>query len=245
MKDLYVGQGFGVVQAANRMTLGVIAGIALAGHHHADGRTRIPLQRRKLVEPSVDRRFEHVEQIGFQPHQQRLALGIAEADVVFQHLRALLGDHQAGVENAAKRPPGTLHRVDRGHQDVLLDPVQHIVGDQRGRAVGAHAAGVRAGVAVVGRFVILGRRERDDRPAVGDGQHAGLLAVEPLLDHQPVAGGAEDFLPGDFIDGIQGLVAIRQTNTPLPAARPSALTTTGTSSRSWRNLTASSALVKV
>ena len=67
--------------------------------------------------------------------------------------------------------------------------------DQRGRAIGAHAAGVRADVAVVGRLVVLGRLQGDDRAAVGNRQHAGLLAVEPLLDHQAIAGGAENLLP--------------------------------------------------
>ena len=37
-------------------------------------------------------------------------------------------------------------------------------------------------VAVVGRLVILQRRQRDDRAAVGDRHHAHLDAVEPLLD---------------------------------------------------------------
>ena len=42
-------------------------------------------------------------------------------------------------------------------------------------------------------------------------------------------------------DRVHGLVAASQTNTPLPAASPSALTTIGTSSRSWRNRIALSA----
>ena len=52
--------------------------------------------------------------------------------------------------------------MDRRHEDLLFDLGQHLVGDQRRRAVGAHAAGVRAVVAVAGRLVIL---------AGGQGEH--------------------------------------------------------------------------
>ena len=90
--------------------------------------------------------------------------------------------------------------------------------------------------------MVLGRLKRHDRLPVGNRQHAGLLAVEPLLDHQPVAGGAEDLLPGDLLDGARASSRSEQTTTPLPAASPSALTTIGTSSRSLRNLIASSGL---
>ena len=58
--------------------------------------------------------------------------------------------------------------------------------------IGAHAAGIGPFVVVEGPLVVLARLERDDRAAVGDGQDAGLLAVEPLLDDQTVAGLAED-----------------------------------------------------
>ena len=110
--------------------------------------------------------------------------------------------------------------MDRGHQDVLLDPVEHLVVHQRRGTIGAHAAGVRAGVAVERRLVVLGRLERDDRLPVGNRQHAGLLAVEPLLDHQPVAGGAEDFLAGDLLDRSDGLVAAGADDDALARGQP-------------------------
>ena len=75
-------------------------------------------------------------------------------------------------------------------------------------------------VAVVGRLVVLGRLQGDDRPAVGDGQHAGLLAVEPLLDHQAIAGGAEDLLPGDRLDGGDGLLAAGADHHALAGRQP-------------------------
>ena len=75
-------------------------------------------------------------------------------------------------------------------------------------------------VAVVGRLVVLGRLEGDDRPAVGDGQHAGLLAVEPLLDHQPIARGAEDLLRPRSLDRRDGLLAARADQHALAGRQP-------------------------
>ncbi len=184
------------------------SGIAFGGHHHADRRPRVPLQRRQRVELAVHRGVEQVQQIGLQPHQQRLALRIAEANIELQHLGTLEGHHHAGIQHAAKRPPGTVHGMNGRHEDVLFDPGEFFVVDQGGRAIGAHAAGVRADVAVVGRLVVLGRLQGDDRAAVGNRQHAGLLAVEPFFNHQAIAGGAEDFLQGNLLDGANRLVAI-------------------------------------
>ena len=72
----------------------------------------------------------------------------------------------------------------------------------------AHAAGVGALVVVEGAFVVLAGFERDDRAAVGQGQHAGLLAVEPLLDDQAVAGLAEDAANHDLIDALDRLAEV-------------------------------------
>ena len=88
-----------------------------------------------------------------------------------------------------------------------FDPGEHLVGHQRGRAVRAHAAGVRSGVAVERRLVVLGWLKRDDGLAVGDRQHAGFLAVEPLFDNDAIACGAEYLVAGDLADGLEGLFA--------------------------------------
>ena len=74
--------------------------------------------------------------------------------------------------------------------------------------VGAHAAGVGAGVAVEGALVVLRRRQRHDGPAGDQGQDAQLLAFEPLLDDDLPAGGAAELLAHhDAVDGGEGLLA--------------------------------------
>ena len=112
----------------------------------------------------------------------------------------MIGDHQAGVQHSLERPPGTLHGVNRRHQHLLLDAVQHLLVHQRSRAVGPHAAGVGTGVVVVSPLVVLGRRQRDNRAAVGNGQHAHFLAVEPFLDDNLIAGIAKFAIPADPFD---------------------------------------------
>ena len=68
--------------------------------------------------------------------------------------------------------------------------------------------------------MVLGRLQGDDRLPIGDGQHAGLLAVEPLLDHQPCAGLAKEPLPGDFLDRLQGLKTPGTDDNPFAGSQP-------------------------
>ncbi len=91
------------------------------------------------------------------------------------------------------------------HQHLLFDAVQHLFGNQRGRAVGPHAAGVGAVVEVVGPLVVLGRRQRDDRATVGNRQDARLLPVEALFDHDLIAGVAELPIAADAFDRFDRL----------------------------------------
>ncbi len=57
--------------------------------------------------------------------------------------------------------------------------------------------------------MILGRRQGDDRAAVGDGQHAGFLAVEPLFDDELIAGVAEFLVASDPPHGFDGFGSAR------------------------------------
>ena len=50
-----------------------------------------------LFEPIIDGRFDQVEKIGLQAHQQRLALGITESNIKLEHFRALIRHHEARV----------------------------------------------------------------------------------------------------------------------------------------------------
>src|SRR6185295_393960 len=91
------------------------------GHHDADTGAVVPGQRRNLVELAVDSRLEHFHQVRLEPHQQGLALRVAEADVVFQDLGTLVGHDETGVEHSFERRAATLHGVNSGDEDFRLD----------------------------------------------------------------------------------------------------------------------------
>ena len=96
------------------------------------------------------------------------------------------------------------------------------------RRIRAHAARVRAAVAVVARLVVLRARERHDARAVDDGDEARFLADEKVLDDDGRAG-----LRRTASAAARGRAHARPRRcvgammTPLPAASPSALMTIG------------------
>ena len=71
------------------------------------------------------------------------------------------------------------------------------------RRVAAHAAGVRALVAVEDPLVVLRGSERDDVLAVAERQQRQLLAVEELLEHD--LGLAEALLDEEGLDRLARL----------------------------------------
>ena len=91
-------------------------------------------------------------------------------------------------------------------------------------AIGAHAAGVRTRVAVEDRLVILRRRQRHDVAPVAQRDEADLFAAQELFDHQAALQRAERGF------GLRRDPA--RLTTPLPAASPSAFSTTGKPKRS-------------
>jgi hypothetical protein len=64
-------------------------------------------------------------------------------------------------------------------------------GDDLGGRVGAHAAGVRTGVAVADALVVLRGRQDDVIAAGDDDENGGFFADEAVLDQDLAAGGAE------------------------------------------------------
>mgnify|MGYP003829847287 CR=1 FL=1 len=75
-----------------------------------------------------------------------------------------------------------------------------VVRNRRG-SVGAHAAGVGAGVAIADALVILRHRERTSDCAVAQRHQAALWATEPLLEHdRPLC---HQFANGGFGRGVE------------------------------------------
>ena len=97
--------------------------VAAGGEHDADRGARVPLELRARQAARLGRGEQQREQVGAQPRQHDLRLGIAEADVELEHLRAPSGaEHQARVEDAVERRAAARELVDDG----LVDGRDHV-----------------------------------------------------------------------------------------------------------------------
>ena len=165
-----------------------------------------------------------------------LRFGIAEPHVELDHLRAVAGQHQAGVEEAAILVPLGAHAAHHRVDDLAHDARLHRGVDQRARRERAHPAGVRSLVVVEDALVVLRRRQRHRAAAVADREERDFGPVRHSSSTTPRAGVAELTL---LHRGAQSprppSPRSAATTTPLPAARPSALTTTGNPSSPTRD----------
>ena len=187
-----------------------LLGVARAGHHHAHGGVAREGRGPHSAQRAGGHRHEQLGGVARQQREHHLGLGIAEADVVLNHLGPLVTQHQAGVEHAAvvDAPPvqGGEQRLHRGGHDVV-----HLGRPDVGhRGVGAHAAGVRTAVAVADALEVLGRQQGHRGRAVVEDEEGALLAGQSLLNDDAPPGLAEGG-PGElglhvrpgFCDGLR------------------------------------------
>ena len=127
--------------------------------------------------------MEQRQQVGVQPREERLRLGIAEADVELQHLRAVRGQHQPGVEHAPVGPALGGEARDGRLDDLAADPGEEPRPGAGRRAHAAHPSGVRAFVALEPPLVVLRRAADRRRLPVGEREHADLRPGEALFEH--------------------------------------------------------------
>src|SRR5260221_4488113 len=77
-----------------------------------------------------------------------LGLGIAEARVELERLRAGLGQHDAGVQHALIAASLVGNALHGGQDDVVHDLLVQVGGQVGGGGDGTHSAGVRSLIAV-------------------------------------------------------------------------------------------------
>ena len=212
--------GGGVVgrQRKDRRVLLVSARIALRGHDDGEGR-RIAPRGRHLVEPADRGGVQDRQEVAFEPHHQYLAFRIAETHVVLDELGTLGGDHQAGEEDALEGMAVRRHAADRRHDDLLHRALYHAGRHDGRRRIGAHAAGVRAGIAVADALVILCGGERQRVHAVAQAEEARLLAVEEGFHDHFRAGRAEGAVEA-VVDGGERLVERHGDGHALAGGKP-------------------------
>ena len=168
---------------------------------------------------------ERAEQVAFDPRQDRLRLRVAEAAVELEHARAIVGEHQAGVEQARERR-ASLAPAPRARVGARSRAARSTSGSPSpGRASTTPSRRCSAPCPVADALEVLRRRKRDRAVAVGEGEERDLLALEQLFDQDVAAERGRPARPASSSS------CVRQTKTPLPAASPSAFTTQGTGRR--------------
>ena len=108
-----------------------------------------------------------------------------------------------------KGSPSELHAVDCLLRDVAEEPLAHGGGGDAVGGVGAHAAGVGAGVAFADALVVLGGGDLDGVSAVAEGEEGELFAGEELFEDdfglRSAEEGAAEHLGGGFFGLKVGL----------------------------------------
>src|SRR6185503_82050 len=136
---------------------------------------------------AVCRGGEPLEEVSLDARQERLGLRVAEAAVELEHARAGLGEHQARVEEPGEGRAAAGELGDHRAVDEVGEFLDVVLVEQRDRRIAAHAAGVRALVAVQEPLEVLRGRERHGSLAVAEGEERDLLAVEQFFDDHVAA----------------------------------------------------------
>ena len=175
-----------IVEAEDARAGLVGAGVAGAGHH--DGDAGFIAEGERLIE--ITR--EHSEQVAVwrvvvEQREERLGFGVAEAAVELEDERIIVVDHHAAVEAALEGRAARRHF----RHDRLVDRLEQRgwIGDEAGRRVDAHPAGVAAGVALADPLVVAREGQRRDDAGGDDRHRGGFLAAQPVLQHQPPGDG--------------------------------------------------------
>ena len=93
----------GIVEAFDAITRARRCRIAVGGADHRQ--QGVGSEDGRCGELTVGGLAQQLQQAGLQARQHHLRLGVAEADVVLEHLGSLRSEHQAGVEHPSVVDP--------------------------------------------------------------------------------------------------------------------------------------------
>ncbi len=144
-----------------------------------------------MVRGAVDGGVEEVDNVGLEAEEDGFGLRIAEAGVELEDHGTARGHHDAAEEDAFEGVAFGAHSVDYFLCDVAEKPLTHGGGGNAVSGVGAHAAGVRAGVAFADALVVLGRGDLDGVRAITEGEEGEFFAGEELFEDDFGFGGSE------------------------------------------------------
>src|SRR5579884_425169 len=187
MEHFYVWHLVRFIESVDHLSRGERAGISARSHDDAYRGLARPLQHLG-GERAFGDGFARSDEVAFEPEEHGLRLRVPEAAVELEHHRTTRGHHQPDVKHAFVHHAFGPHSVHYRTSDVMDDPLAHGRVEQRISGICAHAAGVRASVAVAHALVIARGNKRHDGFPVGHHQERELLALQTLLDHDLCAG---------------------------------------------------------
>ena len=144
------------------------------------------------------------QQVALEQRQDDLCLGVAEAAVVFDDLRAVRRQHQAKIQAAAERAPLGVHRAHGGQKDGAHACTGDVIRVIRVWGDGAHAAGVEPLVMVMRPLVVHRGHHGHDGLAVRKVEHGDLRSGEKFLNYHLTAAVAEGTVEHDGLDRCDG-----------------------------------------
>ena len=151
-------------------------GVVVRRQHHADRRFVFPFCLHGIEFPRQSS-LHQIDQIAVQTAHNRLRFRVAEAAVEFDgERRAACINHQAGIQKAREFDAVGLHAAHGGQDDFVHRALINGGRYHGGGAVCAHAAGVRALVAVQQALVVLAGGHRQNVFAVHHHDEAGFFA---------------------------------------------------------------------
>src|SRR5437867_2904832 len=219
VEHFHAVQGGGAVGAGDRATGLGLLGVATRGQDHAD-RARLKPFDRDLLQTPCERGLQHGHQVALHPNGDQLGFGVAEACVVLQDARSLLRQHQPHVQDAPVRPTFLGQPGDRRHQDPVHDLMERVGVDVHRRRVAPHAAGVRAGVAVLEPLVVLAGDQRKDALAVRKGEERGLVSFQELFHDHAIARHSETALHLKDFDRLLRLLPVPRQDDAFASSQP-------------------------
>ncbi len=182
--------------------------IAIRGHH--DGhRVIISPVHGGVGQTPLGAGLQQVQRLSPQTQHQHLTFRIAKAAVIFDQARLPVLDHETRIQHALIGGAAIGHDLHRGADDFGHRLGGDFVGQDGGRGIGAHAAGVQAGVAFADAFMVLRCADGQALFAIDEDEIAGLFAIHEFLDHDLGASGPE-FTAKHVVNRGQGGVQIHR-----------------------------------
>ena len=190
VKHVDVRNRLGILEAVNHLACFVRVRIAPRREDHADSRLRLERHARRL-QLAGSGAHQQGRQVVADHRQNHLRFRVAESDIELDDFRSVSREHQPDEKEAAELAALAAHALEHRQHDLAHHTRLRGRIEQRAWRIGAHAAGVRACIAVERALVIFGGSQRERARAIAQNEERRFAPDEQFLDDEARAGLAE------------------------------------------------------